>query len=47
MIFIQLINVEMPTAVGISTFISRINKTSENEKKEKYIFFTIILLMSN
>ena len=39
MIFILLINVEMPTTVGISTFISRINTTSENFKERKiYIF---------
>ena len=30
--FIQLINVKMPTIVGILTFISRINTTSESSK---------------
>ena len=35
--FILLINVKMPTVVGILTFISRIN-TSERFKEKIYIF---------
>ena len=33
--FILLTNVKMPTAVGILTFISRINTTSESLKERK------------
>ena len=33
--FILLINVKMPTVVGILTFISRINTTSESFKQDK------------
>ena len=35
--FIMLINVKMPTTVGILTFISRINTTSESFEAEKII----------
>ena len=35
--FILLINVKMPTIVGILTFISRINTTSECFKQEQMI----------
>ena len=34
--FILLINVEMPTIVGILTFISRINTTSERLKERNF-----------
>ena len=36
---IMLINVKMPTNVGILTFISMINKTSESLKARKISFF--------
>ena len=36
--FIVLINVKMPTIVGILTFISMIDTTSESLKTEKFIF---------
>ena len=39
MIFILLINVEMPTTVGITTFISRLNTTLENFKERKIYTF--------
>ena len=39
--FILLINVKMPTIVGILTFICMINTTSEVLKQEKYLFFSI------
>ena len=35
-IFIPLINVKMPTIVGILTFISRINTTSERPKARNF-----------
>ena len=41
--FIQLINVKMPTVVGILTFISRISATSECFKRKKTLFFNILL----
>ena len=44
--FILLINVKMPTIVtivDITTFISRINTTSERLKQEKSIFFSILV----
>ena len=41
----MLINVKMPTSVGILTFISMTNTTSESFKPEKYIFFIILVLM--
>ena len=46
--FIMLINVKMPTIVGILIFISRINTTSESLKREqeKSLFFTILDFMS-
>ena len=37
--FILLINVKMPTIVGIFTFISRLNKTSESSKERQIIIF--------
>ena len=37
--FIMLINVKMPTIVGISTFISRINTASESLKARKDFIF--------
>ena len=39
--FITLINVKMPTIVGILTFICRINTASESSKQEKSVFFNI------
>ena len=39
----MLINVKMPTIVGILTFISMINITSENFK----VFFSILVFMSS
>ena len=44
--FILLINVKMPTIVGILTFISRINTTSESLKARKSAFFSILVFMS-
>ena len=45
MIFIMLINVKMPTTVGILTFISRINNSSESLKtNKKSLYFFIILI---
>ena len=37
--FIMFINVKMPTIVGILTFISRINTTSERFRARKILFF--------
>ena len=37
--FIMLINVKMPTILGILTFISMINKTSESLKARKVFIF--------
>ena len=37
--FIFLINVKMPTIVGILTFISMINRTSESLKAGKVVIF--------
>ena len=46
--FILLINVKMPTIVGIRTFMSKINITAESLKsKIKQIFFNILSFMSN
>ena len=42
-----LINVKMPTIVGILTVISRINTTSECFKQEKPLFLNILAFMSN
>ena len=39
--FILPINVKMPTIVGILTFISRINTTSERFKQEKGVDFLV------
>ena len=41
---IMLINVKMPTIVGILTFINMINTKSENLKGEKSLFFSILVL---
>ena len=45
--FILLINVKMPTIVGILTFISMINTTSERFIEETSLFVGILLFMSN
>ena len=37
--FIMLINIKMPTVVGILTFISMINRTSESSKARNSFFF--------
>ena len=37
--FIMLINVKMPTIVGILTFISMINKTHESLEARKFFIF--------
>ena len=43
--FILLINVKMPTIVGILTIMSRININTEWFKQEKiFIFFSILVL---
>ena len=47
MTFILLINVKMPTIVGILTVISRINTTSECFEQENPLFFSILLSMSS
>ena len=39
--FILLINVKMPTIVGILTFMSRINTINRDLKKETYSFVSI------
>ena len=39
-VFIQLINVKMPTVVGILTFISRIDSSSVVEHEKKLINLT-------
>ena len=44
--FILLINVKMPTIVGILKFMSRINTTSERLKARNF-FFGILVLMSS
>ena len=45
--FILLINVKMPTLVGILTFISRMNTESEFQSKILFQFFSILPFMSN
>ena len=40
-----LINFKIPTIVGIITFISRINTTSDSFNQGKIIIFTILLSM--
>ena len=45
--FIMLINVKMPTIVGILTFISTINTTSESLKARKVFNFQHINFMSS
>ena len=44
--FILLINVKMPTIVGILTFIGQINTGSECFKQEKLLLQSILLSMS-
>ena len=43
--FIMLINVKMPTYVGILTFISMINTTSEFESKSFYFSTFVVFIM--
>ena len=38
--FVMLINVKMPTSVGILTYISMINITSETLKARKNLYFS-------
>ena len=45
--FIMLMNVKMPTIVGILTFISIINTTSESLKESKVFIFQHFSFMSN
>ena len=45
--FILLINVKMPTIVGILTFISMINTTSERLKARNSSFVGILVFMSS
>ena len=45
-VFIQLINVKMPTIVGILTFNSRIDTVYESLKQEKYLYFNILVFIS-
>ena len=45
--FIMLITVKMPTIVGILTFISRINTTSDSFKTRSIFIFSILAFMSN
>ena len=42
---IMLINVKMPTIVGILTFISRIDTISESFKAGKIFFFSILVFV--
>ena len=43
--FIMFINVKMPSIVGILTFISMINTTSEILKARKFCIFSAFLLL--
>ena len=45
--FILLKNVKMPTIVGILTFISMINTTSERHKARKFSLFGILVFISS
>ena len=45
--FILLINVKMPTIVGVLTIISMINTTSERLKQESSLFVGILVFMSS
>ena len=45
--FILLINVKMPTIVGILTFISMIDATSERLKQDSHLFVGILVFMSS
>ena len=42
---IMLINVKMPTIVGILTFISMINIPSECFKQDKLVFFQVFYIL--
>ena len=44
--FVLLINVKMPTIVGILTFISRVNRTSERLKARHSSYVDILVFMS-
>ena len=43
---IMLINVEMPTMVGIVTLIGTLSTASESLKAKKFLIFSIFVLMS-
>ena len=45
--FILLINVKMPTIVGILTFISKINKASESSKARNFFVCRYFVFMSS
>ena len=45
--FILLINVKMPTIVGILTFISMINTTSGDLEQETFLFVGILVFMNS
>ena len=45
--FILLINVKMPTIVGILTFISMINTTCERLKARTFLFVVFLVFMSS
>ena len=45
--FILLINVKMPTIVGILKFISEINTTSERLRQQTSLFVGILVFISN
>ena len=45
--FFLLINVKMPTIVGILTFISKINTASEKVKARNFLFVGIIVFMNS
>ena len=45
--FTMLINVKMPTIVGILTFISMINTTSESLKGRNVFIFSVLVFMSS
>ena len=43
--FVMLINVKMPTIVGILTIISMINGASESSKTRQIVWFSILAFM--
>ena len=45
--FILLINVKMPTSVGILTFISKINTTSDGLNARNFVFESVLFFMSS